>query len=103
MTTPEWPCVSVHERITAQIVLTTFRSAYAEHEHPRNTLTDNGMVYTVQFASQKVHGGRTAFEAELARLGLSKERPRHCIRKPKARSNASNKPSEVAPQPAGPA
>lgn len=62
--------VSVHERITAQIVLTTFRSAYAEHGIPASTLTDNGMVYTVRFASQKVHGGRTAFEAELARLGV---------------------------------
>ena len=62
--------VSVHKRITAQIVLTTFRSAYAEHGIPASTLTDNGMVYTVRFASQKVHGGRTAFEAELARLGV---------------------------------
>lgn len=60
--------LSAHRRVTAQIVLASFRSTYAVHGIPAETLTDNGMVYTVRFATGR--GGRTALEAELARLGV---------------------------------
>ncbi|MGV0750942.1 DDE-type integrase/transposase/recombinase, partial [Mycolicibacter minnesotensis] len=68
---------SAHPRITAQIVLATFRQTACEHGHPASTLTDNGMVYTVRFASGR--GGRTALEAELARLHIQQKnsRPNH--------------------------
>lgn len=68
---------SAHTRITAQIVLATFRQTACEHGHPASTLTDNGMVYTVRFASGR--GGRTALEAELARLHIQQKnsRPNH--------------------------
>lgn len=46
---------------------------------PASTLTDNGMVYTVRHASTHVRGGRNAFEAELAALGVRQKnsRPNH--------------------------
>jgi transposase InsO family protein len=60
--------ISVHQPITAKIVLAEFRNAINEYGPPASTLTDNGMVYTVRFATGP--GGRTGFEAELARLGI---------------------------------
>jgi transposase InsO family protein len=71
--------VSAHPRITGPIVLATFRATVTEHGCPASTLTDNGMVYTVRHASQKVHGGRNAFESELAALGVRQKnsRPNH--------------------------
>lgn len=69
--------ITPHQPVTAKIVLTEFRAACAEHETPQSTLTDNGMVYTVRFATGR--GGRTGFEAELARLGIVQKnsRPNH--------------------------
>ncbi|HEX6197581.1 MAG TPA: DDE-type integrase/transposase/recombinase [Jiangellaceae bacterium] len=69
--------VSAHTRITASIVLTTFRETTAQHGHPGSVLTDNGMVYTVRFASKP--GGRTALESELQRLNIMQKnsRPNH--------------------------
>lgn len=69
--------VSAHRRITAQIVLATFRDAAARHGFPASTLTDNGMVYTVRLASRP--GGRTALEHELRRRGIAQKnsRPNH--------------------------
>jgi transposase InsO family protein len=66
-------------RVTGADVLATFRAAVAEHGCPASTLTDNGMVYTVRHASVKVAGGRNAFEAELASLGVVQKnsRPNH--------------------------
>jgi hypothetical protein len=32
-------------------VLSSFRQAAAQHGYPASTLTDNGMVYTVRFAT----------------------------------------------------
>ena len=71
--------VSAHRRVTGPIVLTSFRSACAAHGVPHSTLTDNGMVYTVRLASQRVQGGRNAFGAELAALGVVQKnsRPNH--------------------------
>jgi len=71
--------VSAHPRITGPIVLATFRATVTEHGCPASTLTDNGMVYTVRHASQKVRGGRNAFESELAALGVRQKnsRPNH--------------------------
>jgi transposase InsO family protein len=69
--------ITAHQPVTAKIVLTEFRTACAEHGNPQSTLTDNGMVYTVRFATGP--GGRTGFEAELARLGIRQKnsRPNH--------------------------
>ena len=69
--------VSAHQRITGKIVLTTFRQTYCEHGVPASTLTDNGMVYTVRFATGR--GGRTSLEAELHRLHITQKnsQPKH--------------------------
>jgi transposase InsO family protein len=69
--------VSAHTRATAPIVLSSFSEAAAQHSYPASTLTDNGMVYTVRFATGK--GGRTGLEAELQRLGIIQKnsRPNH--------------------------
>ena len=65
--------VTAHHRITAPIVLTTFRAAVAAHGPPAATLTDNGMVYTVRFAGRGRRGGRTGLETELHRLGITQK------------------------------
>ncbi|WP_237448546.1 integrase core domain-containing protein, partial [Nocardioides flavescens] len=69
--------LSAHPRITAPIVLATFRHAADLHGYPASTLTDNGMVYTVRFAGGK--GGRSQLEHELRRLGIVQKnsRPNH--------------------------
>ncbi|MBZ5740760.1 IS481 family transposase [Nocardioides mangrovi] len=69
--------ISAHPRITAPIVLATFRTAADLHGYPASTLTDNGMVYTVRFAGGR--GGRTQLEHELRRLGITQKnsRPNH--------------------------
>jgi transposase InsO family protein len=69
--------ISAHHRVTAPIVLATFRHAADLHGYPASTLTDNGMVYTTRFAGGR--GGRTALEAELRRLGIVQKnsRPAH--------------------------
>ncbi len=68
---------SGHARITAQIVLNSFRTAADQHGYPASTLTDNGMVYTVRFATGR--GGRTALENELRAHGIVQKnsRPNH--------------------------
>ena len=63
--------VSAHQRVTGQIVLATFRQTCGQHGIPASTLTDNGMVYTVRFATGR--GGRTAFEAEMQRLHITQK------------------------------
>ena len=68
--------ISAHPRVTGAIVLATFRAAVAEYGCPASTLTDNGMVYTVRHASQRVRGGRNAFETELATLGITQKNGR---------------------------
>lgn len=69
--------IGAHPRITAPIVLTSFRAAADLHGYPASTLTDNGMVYTVRFAGGR--GGRTQLEHELRRLGIVQKnsRPNH--------------------------
>ncbi len=71
--------LSAHPKITAPIVLASFRACTAEHGCPASTLTDNGMVYTVRLSAAHVRGGRNAFEAELAALGVTQKnsRPNH--------------------------
>jgi transposase InsO family protein len=71
--------ISAHRRVTGRVVLDSFRAAVAAHGVPASTLTDNGMVYTVRLASARVRGGRNAFEAELAALGVVQKnsRPNH--------------------------
>ena len=71
--------VSVHQRITATTVTTTFRDTVENYGVPGSTLTDNGMVYTVRLAAEGRHGGRTSFENELRRLHITQKnsRPNH--------------------------
>jgi transposase InsO family protein len=68
---------TAHRPVTAKIVLATFRATVAAHGIPAATLTDNGMVYTVRFATGR--GGRTGLEAELRRLHIRQKnsRPNH--------------------------
>jgi transposase InsO family protein len=81
--------VSAHSRITAPIVLATFRQAVDLHGYPASTLTDNGLVYTARFAGGR--GGRTGLEHELRRLGIVQKNSRPNPRPPAARSNASSR------------
>jgi transposase InsO family protein len=69
--------VTAHPRVTAPIVVDTFRAAIALHGPPASTLTDNGMVFTTRLAGGR--GGRNSFESELARLGITQKnsRPNH--------------------------
>jgi transposase InsO family protein len=71
--------VSAHARVTAQIVLATFRETAAQHGYPASTLTDNGMVYTVRLAGIGRRGGRNHLEHELRRLNIVQKnsRPNH--------------------------
>jgi len=71
--------LSVHPRITAQIVAASFHAAAADNGYPASTLTDNGMVYTVRLASAKNTGGRTILEHDLHRLGITQKngKPNH--------------------------
>lgn len=63
--------VTCHRAITAIIVRDTFRSAGEQYGYPASTLTDNGMVYTVRFATGR--GGRTALENELRERGITQK------------------------------
>jgi len=69
--------VSAHARVTAQVVLATFREAAGQHGIPASTLTDNGMVYTTRYAGGR--GGRNHLEHELRRLNIVQKnsRPNH--------------------------
>jgi transposase InsO family protein len=69
--------ISAHARITAPIVLASFRNAADLHGYPASTLTDNGMVYTARFAGGR--SGRTSLEHELRRLDVVQKnsRPNH--------------------------
>ena len=69
--------LSCHQPVTGRVVLTCFRDAVTDYGAPAAVLSDNGMVYTVRFATGR--GGRTAFEAELAALGIEQRnsRPNH--------------------------
>jgi transposase InsO family protein len=66
--------VSAHARITAPIVVATFRRAADLHGYPASTLTDNGTVYTTRFAGGR--GGRNHLESELRRLGIAQKNSR---------------------------
>jgi transposase InsO family protein len=69
--------VTAHPRVTAKIVLATFRAALTRNGIPASTLTDNGMVFTTRLAGGK--GGRNALEHELRRLHVTQKnsRPNH--------------------------
>ena len=69
--------VTAHRRITGPIVVRTFDQTCADHGFPASTLTDNAMVYTTRLSGGK--GGRNAFEARLADLGIAQKnsKPNH--------------------------
>jgi hypothetical protein len=60
--------ITCHTRVSAPIVLSTFRDTISIYGPPASTLTDNGMVYTTRFSGGK--GGRTSFEKELQTLHI---------------------------------
>ena len=70
---------SAHPVVTAQIVLTTFRTATTTYGPPAATLTDNAMIYTARLAGKGRGGGRTALERHLAITGITQKnsRPGH--------------------------
>ena len=63
--------VTVHRRITGPIAVDTFDQTCVDHGFPASTLTDNAMVYTTRHSGGK--GGRNAFEARLAALGIEQK------------------------------
>jgi transposase InsO family protein len=72
--------VSVHHRVTAPIVLASFRKAAGQHGIPASTLTDNGMVYTVRYAGGRgSEKGRNGFEHQLRDWNVVQKnsRPNH--------------------------
>lgn len=96
--------ISAHPRITAKIVLNTFRQAAGLHGHPASTLTDNGMVYTVRLAGQGRRGGRTALEHELRRRGIVQKngKPNHPTTQGKVERFQATMKKWLAAQPAQP-
>ena len=82
--------VTAHPRVTAPIVLATFREAAGQHGIPASTLTDNGMVYTARFAGGR--GGRNGFEHDSAAWHSSRRTPAPTTPPPAARSSASSRP-----------
>ena len=69
--------VSVHRRVTGNIVVDTFDQTAENNGFPASVLTDNGLVYTARFAGFR--GGRNALETRLADLGIKQKhtRPSH--------------------------
>jgi len=66
--------VSAHPRVTAPLVVATFRRAADLHGYPASTLTDNGLVYTTRFAGGR--GGRNHLEHELRRRNIVQKNSR---------------------------
>jgi transposase InsO family protein len=65
---------TAHPRVSGPIVVTSFRTAIAEHGIPASTLTDNGMVFTTRFSGGR--GGRNGLEHELRRLHVAQKNSR---------------------------
>ena len=84
--------VTVHRRITGPIVVDTFNQTCVDHGVPASVLTDNAMVYTTRFSGGK--GGRNAFEARLAALGVTQKHsaPNHPTTAPTAASDVQPQP-----------
>lgn len=69
--------VSVHRRVTGNIVTDTFNKTAENNGFPASVLTDNGMVYTTRFSGGR--GGRNSLETQLVELGITQKhtRPNH--------------------------
>jgi len=69
--------VTVHDRVTGDIVVDTFNQTGLDQGFPASVLTDNGLVYTTRFAGYR--GGRNALETRLATLEIQQKnsRPNH--------------------------
>lgn len=69
--------VTVHDRVTGDIVVNTFNKCGADQGFPASVLTDNGLVYTTRFAGYR--GGRNGLETRLATLDIQQKnsRPNH--------------------------
>ncbi len=69
--------VTVHHRVTGDLVVSTFNECGAELGFPASVLTDNGLVYTTRFAGSR--DGRNGLETRLAALDIQQKnsRPNH--------------------------
>ena len=69
--------VTVHDRVTGDIVVNTFNQTGLDQGFPASVLTDNGLVYTTRFAGYP--GGRNGLETRLATLDIQQKnsRPNH--------------------------
>ena len=63
--------VSAYHRVTAKIVITTFKDTTQKHGEPASTLTDNGMVFTTKLsAGRRGLNAQNALESHLAKQGI---------------------------------
>lgn len=83
---------TAYRRVTGPDVLASFTATTTRYGLPAATLTDNGAVYTSRFTH-----GHNDFERLLASLGVIQKNG-HPNHKPKAKSNASTKPSNAGSQ-----
>jgi transposase InsO family protein len=69
--------VTVHNRVTGDIVVNTFNQCGADQGFPASVLTDNGLVYTTRFAGFR--GGRNGLETRLHELEIHQKnsQPNH--------------------------
>ena len=95
MTTPgcSWPAPPTPGS-PARDVVSTFLATIAAHGAPAATLTDNGAVYTSRFT-----GGRNGFEYLLASSASPNATATPATHKPRAKSNASTRPSNAGSPP----
>lgn len=95
--------VSAHPRVTGAIVVDTFRAAVAEHGCPASTLTDNGMVSPPSTPCREVPrrsgtphnacgAAGTRSSTSSPRSAFSRRTAAGTTPRPRARSNASNRP-----------
>ena len=71
-------------------VVASFTTTATNYGMPASTLTDNGSVYASRFTR-----GHNDFERLLASPGITQKKATPDTPKPKAKSNASTKPSNA--------
>lgn len=84
--------MTAHRAVTTQLLVTTFRTAISKHGAPASTLTDNGMIFTVRLAGHRREGGRKRSNTNSPASASSRRTAHPPTRKPKAKSNGSNRP-----------
>jgi transposase len=85
---------TAYPRVTGPDVVASFTATAIAYGLPASTLTDNAAVYTSRFTH-----GHNDFERLLAALGITQKTATPTTHKPKAKSNASTKPSNAGSPP----